>query len=101
MSQATDADDPDTIRRLHAELHHRIENGDAGSKLRSGRFESERLWQNQGKGAIATDPIGETAVSMRDGALLLRVKIVFARPTLMAEHAARRLPSQANPLAHL
>ena len=57
MSQATDADDPDAIRLLHAELHHRIEHGDAGAKRRSGSFETERLRQRQGKGPIATDPI--------------------------------------------
>src|SRR5260221_5686581 len=90
MSQATDADDPDAIRLLHAELHHRIEHGDAGAKRRSGRFETERLRQRQGKGPIATDPIGETAVSMRDGAFLLPAKIVVAGLALMTERAARR-----------
>jgi hypothetical protein len=76
-------------------------NRDASAKQRSGRFEIERLRQRQGKGPIATDPIGETAVPMHDRALLLRAKIVVAGPALMAEHAARRLPAQANPLAHL
>src|SRR5271166_3986478 len=101
VPQTADANDADPVRGPHVELHERIEDCDPAAEKRPGFRGVEAGGQRDGPGALAANPVRESAVAPDDGSFGAEAQILIARQTLAAHAAARGIPAKTHPLADL
>src|SRR5206468_2194709 len=101
VPQPANADDRHAIRRLHVELHDRIENRDATAEERTGLAGIERFRQRADPGPLGPDAGGKSTGPPHDRSLRREAKILVSRKTLPARAATRGIPTEPDPIPDL
>src|SRR5690349_21034369 len=98
MAQSADADDADTVGRLHAIQQERIEYGQAAAHQRTADGRIELLRQRDAPHPMHPQAVGEAAMAADDGGLPLRTEILLSADAGMTVGTTPGIPSHADPL---
>ncbi len=97
MTEAADADDPDSMGRVDLESSSGT-NGDSAAEERRGRGARQLIGQSEREATVDANPIGEPAEVTEAGGLLRRAEVFVSEAAHLAVEARSALPTDADAL---